>query len=362
MYVTKESKSPFYHLIYFDENGARKKVSTKQKIKREAEKYMKNFSPCDNSISVHQDIVPVIIEKVSIDKITLDAFRIEFEEFIRQTKSKHHYNAVKLSFRFLLRELGNELLSSLDKRVMEKFIIKTFARTQRGASLFYKTLKAAWTKAEDWEYVKENPFKKFKLPKIAQSFPVFLSHNEMMLIVSNEKRDDLKRIYLLAYYTGMRRAEIINLTWDSVDLERRLIKVSNSNGFVTKSKKERIVPICIPLLNILHALLGLKSEKAIYVFETARGVKYHDETMAKNFKKAVRASNLNSKTHFHTIRHSFASELIQNGVSINVVKELLGHADIATTMIYSHLKTENLVEALTAFDRIAKGVIQIRES
>ncbi len=69
-------------------------------------------------------------------------------------------------------------------------------------------------------------------------------------------------------------------------------------------------------------------------------------TPASILKKAVRESGLNDNIHFHTLRHSFASRLIQKGVSVFVVKELLGHEDIKTTQIYSHLKTENLSEAV----------------
>ncbi len=75
-------------------------------------------------------------------------------------------------------------------------------------------------------------------------------------------------------------------------------------------------------------------------------IKLNEDYASKHFKKAVRDSGLNDNIHFHTLRHSFASRLIQKGASVFVVKELLGHEDIKTTQIYSHLKTENLAEAV----------------
>ncbi len=83
-----------------------------------------------------------------------------------------------------------------------------------------------------------------------------------------------------------------------------------------------------------------------YIFYRIRGIKLNEDYVSKNFKASVRDTGLNDNIHFHTLRHSFASRLIQKGASLFVVKELLGHEDIKTTQIYSHLHTENLTEAI----------------
>ncbi len=351
MYITKEPKSPFYHLIYFDATGERKKVSTKQKTRRAAEKYMKNFSPCDYSDVVQPLNTPVeaVSVRESFENLTLKVFRDEYELVIKQSKSPNYLASVKISLKFLIAEVGDIPLRCLDKRTLEKFLSKTFERSKQVATLFYRTIKAALTKAHEWEYITENPLRKFKMPKIANPFPVFISHAELMQILGKVTREELKNIYLLAYYTGMRRAEITNLRWENIDLEKGFIAVSNGNGFTTKSKKDRIVPICAPLLEILKKLHENKTNE-VYVFTTKEGEKFYDDLVGKQFKKAVRAAEMNEKIHFHTLRHSFASALVQNGVSIYVVKELLGHEDIRTTEIYSHLQNESLVKAITIFN------------
>ena len=73
-------------------------------------------------------------------------------------------------------------------------------------------------------------------------------------------------------------------------------------------------------------------------------IKFNNDYVTKKFKKAVREAELNDKIHFHTLRHSFASRLVQRGASIYVAKELLGHSDVKTTQIYSHLEQSNLKE------------------
>jgi site-specific recombinase XerD len=82
------------------------------------------------------------------------------------------------------------------------------------------------------------------------------------------------------------------------------------------------------------------------VFYRIRNNILYQESISKQFKKIVRKSNLNDKIHFHTLRHSFASLLAQKGVSLYIIKELLGHEDLATTQIYSHLQQQNLRDAV----------------
>ncbi len=76
------------------------------------------------------------------------------------------------------------------------------------------------------------------------------------------------------------------------------------------------------------------------------GIKLNEDFVSKQFKLAVRETGLDDNIHFHTLRQSFASRLAQKGVSLFVIKELLGHEDIKTTQIYSHLQTQNLEEAV----------------
>lgn len=83
-----------------------------------------------------------------------------------------------------------------------------------------------------------------------------------------------------------------------------------------------------------------------YVFTRVQGIKLNENFINKKFKQSIRLVGLSETIHFHTLRHSFASMLVQRSVSLYIVKELLGHQDLATTQIYSHLKKENLSQAV----------------
>jgi integrase/recombinase XerD len=123
--------------------------------------------------------------------------------------------------------------------------------------------------------------------------------------------------------------------------------VKNSKQFNSKSKRERIIPIHSKVKTILQTLHPLeKNLQNSFVFYRYQGIKLNENFVSKQFKKSVRTSGLDNAIHFHSLRHSFASALVQRGVSLYAVKELLGHEDIKTTQIYSHLQKENLIQAV----------------
>lgn len=335
MYLFKEKRSPFYHIIFYDDEGIRRKKTTKKKTKSEALKFLADFK---NHLK----------EKNKFHYIRLSKFETEYQEYISKSKSKHYKKSIKLSFSQLVKYLSNPILNEITHKQVEKFIYDTFQRTQSGAGLYYRTLKAAFNVALRWGYIKENPFLSVKVPKQKRSLPIFMSITELERILECTKEKYLQDLFYTAFYTGMRLAEICNLQWDAVSLNENYIKVSNTETFTTKSKLERIVPINSTLRKILlkkyPKVMSIAGRE--YVFYRIKGVKLNEDFVSKKFKAAVRAAKLNDRIRFHDLRHAFASNLVAKGVSLIIVKELLGHSSISTTMIYSHVQRDNLFEAV----------------
>lgn len=341
MFISKTKKSPFYQLTY-EVNGKRTTISTKTTNEKEAQEFLIKFKY--SLLEKPQTKTVSILQKESI---LLSAFQKEYLEYAYPSKSKKYYDSISFSFKQLISFCGDLALDKIDTRILDKFITSTFSRTQKGAHHYYRTLKAAFNKAVEWNYIEMNPFTKIKFPKLSKSFPTFISEDELLIIIANTPSQYLKDIFVVGLYSGLRLGELINMRWNWIDFFQNQITVKCSDGFQTKSKKERIVPMSEKIESILMSRFNLTVHQPTeVVFYRTKGRKLHQETISKHFKDAVRKSNLNDKIHFHSLRHSFASLLVQRGVSLLVVKDLLGHEDLATTQIYSHLQQQNLRDAV----------------
>ncbi|MDD5608319.1 MAG: phage integrase SAM-like domain-containing protein, partial [Ignavibacterium sp.] len=188
MYVVNVPRSKFYQVVYFVD-GKRKTISTKTTNKREAyqflEEFSKSFSNQDSS-EIPSGVTDSI-SQITTDKnnLTLSKFKKEYLEYCKPVKAKKYIDSIEFSFKQLISFSGNILLSEINIRTVDKFIHSTFTRTQRGAHLYYRSLKAAFNKAVEWNYIPVNPFTKVKFPKLSKTFPVFISEDELLIILVN---------------------------------------------------------------------------------------------------------------------------------------------------------------------------------
>jgi site-specific recombinase XerD len=337
----KNNQSPFYQIVFFT-NGKRTTRSTRTTNEKEARRILFEFQ---NSLNNPQQ--EIIQQPTKNNSPLLSIFKEEYLEFTRSTKSKKYVNTIASSFKQFIAFCGDKNLDEIDTRTIDKFITVTFSRTQRGAHQYYRTLKAIFNKAIAWDYISVNPFTKVKFPKISKSFPAFISEDELLIILANTPYQYLKDIFTVGFYTGLRLGELINMQWNWINFFQSQITVKCTNDFQTKSKKERIVPMSEKVKSVLINRFNLAlHQPGEVVFYRIKGRQLHQETISKQFKDGVRKSNMNEKIHFHSLRHSFASLLAQKGVSLYIVKELLGHEDLSTTQIYSHLQQQNLSDAV----------------
>jgi len=338
--ILAKRKNGIYYIQYFDEDENRiRRISTGARNKKDAYHFLSEFRLNLESRS-------------SVKYISLKKFKEEYISFTSQTHSKKYLSSINLSFNQLLSFTGDVPLKQITTKVSQRFLNHTYMRTKNGAVLYYRTLKASFSRAIEWEYIKENPFLNIRLPKIEKSFPIFITEHELEIIVGYTDNKILQDLFFTAFHTGMRLGELVNLKWIAVDLSRKVITVRNDESFSTKSRRERIIPISEKLFSKLFKKYqkGIMDDSTNYVFQKLKGVKLNQECVSKDFKKAVRKSKLDERIHFHTLRHSFASSLVQKGASIYVVKELMGHGNITTTQIYSHLRKENLIDAIRLLD------------
>jgi site-specific recombinase XerD len=136
---------------------------------------------------------------------------------------------------------------------------------------------------------------------------------------------------------------LISLEWTNVDFVRKVITVQNSEDFTTKNRKNRL----IPMNELLWKMFARRKENATseLIFQES-GRRLDRIPLSKTFKKYVLAAGLDDKLHFHSLRHTFATWLVQSGVGIYEVQKLMGHSSVAVTQVYAHLAPSELHRAV----------------
>jgi len=175
-----------------------------------------------------------------------------------------------------------------------------------------------------------------RFAKRNKSLPVVLSRQEIQDLLAKVKNTKHLLLLSLAYGAGLRVSEVINLKVRDLNLEELTIHFKEANG-----KKDRITLVPEKLVNDLKNLIGGRSGDD-YVFASERGGKLTERTAQMVFEKALKLSGIKKEATFHSLRHSFATHLLENGIDIRYVQELLGHANIRTTQIYTHVTSPAL--------------------
>lgn len=199
------------------------------------------------------------------------------------------------------------------------------------------------------EIVAKNPTIKIITPKIPKRLPEFIQEKNIAQLFDNliegdfeEFRDRL--IIELFYITGMRKIELINLSDDDIDISNNVVKV------LGKGNKERLCPLLESILSKINRYKELRDSffegdlHSKHLFVTSKGAKMYPKfvyNLVKSYLSTITTSNKRSP---HILRHSFATHLMNGGADLNAVKELLGHANLAATQIYTHNSIEKLKE------------------
>lgn len=281
---------------------------------------------------------------------TLEKFFLDYSEYVKCTFSDKYLSSVKSSFKHLLLYFGPEcLIKAISIQDVEKLKADLAKKAPSGYIVYMKTLKASFNYAMEWGLIDTNPFSKIKFKKKQSTKPVFITKEELGRIKEHISNNTINDIVSFSFFTGCRLGEVINLRWEQIDFTKDLITIG-SNNFQTKNSKSRIIPIADELRIILKSRVPVNKNSNRYVFNKPNAMNYHKDYVSSKFKEAARAAGMDASIHFHTLRHSFASNLANEGVPIIAIKELMGHSDIATTQIYSHTNLDSLQRAIEKFN------------
>ena len=322
----KPSRSVNWYVQFTDADDHRKQKSTGKSTKREALKVLTEFQTLLKAKSK-----PILFSKLAE----------QFLEYARSNYSGKTFVAYKATLKRFQAICGDVALSKITARHWDTYRIERLKSVSPvSTNIELRALKSVFNTAVRWGSLERSPFNKQPLAAVPESSPVFFTKEDFQKLLNVIKQAWLKEAVVFTVLTGLRRGELINLRWQDVDLQRRIFTVQSNPTFKTKQGKKRT----LPLNETAFHLLSLKHSQSIgeYVFTVGRK-QITESRLSHLFKRAVREVSLNDKLHWHSLRSSFASWLVIDGVSIYAVSKLLGHSSVAITQKhYAHLATENL--------------------
>ncbi|HOI28216.1 MAG TPA: site-specific integrase [Melioribacteraceae bacterium] len=331
MFLTKKPNGTWY-IVYADQNGKRTSLSTKTIFKSEADYQLKNFRKKYYE-ELMQDFTP----------ITLKSFRWNFLKYSESVHTPKTTKSYRVTFNFLLNHFGDIQLSELTSKSIQDFLLSRISHSSiYAARKDHIHLSSMLNKAVLDGFLLKNPCNGIKRLRLPEKQPKFYTREDIEKLLSVMDNQDIIDITNFALNTGMRSQEICSLQWHQYDQAKRIITLDNSL-YITKTKKIRSIPLNNTTLELLNRRMG--RNKKGFIFSVNGGPTSSDK-LSKIFKKYVYESKINNQLNFHSLRHTFASWLIQKGVPIAHISKLLGHADIKTTQIYAHLRPEDLRSAI----------------
>lgn len=265
-------------------------------------------------------------------------FRDYAEKYLAHSKAnktpKSHRRDITSITVNLLPVLGDHYLHELKSEMIENYKAMRLTRVKPATvNRELGCLRHMLNKAIEWGYLTNSPMRGIKLLKEPPGRVRYLEADEVIRLLT-ACSDNLRSIVLCALHTGMRKGEILNLKWEDIDFHNRSITVVKS-----KNNRRR----AMPMSGILCRTLRKLHKKGEYVFTNRDGTRFAD--VKKGFCGALRRAKIKD-FRFHDLRHTFASHLAMSGCNLRTIQELLGHADIKTTMRYAHLSRQHLEEAV----------------
>ena len=269
-----------------------------------------------------------------LSKNTIDAYKADLLNFIKWMREDGIDSYTALSRNDIIYYLGDIKDQGLE--------VSTIARRLVSIKVLYRYLFQERIIPNDITDVMDSP-------KMWRILPDFLSSLEIDKILKAYPagKDPLnfrnKTMLEVMYACGLRVSELINLPVNAINFDEMIIRVYG------KGNKERIVPIGRTAANLVrrylrdHRYTFVKDMDYPHLFLSYRGKPLNRERLWAIVKKAALLAGIDKNIHPHTLRHSFASHLLENGADLRVIQEMLGHADISTTQIYTHIDKKQLI-------------------
>lgn len=276
----------------------------------------------------------------------------EIENFIEyliieKKYSKNTVSSYERDLKKFSNNLNNKKINEITRKDIQNYL-KDLNKDHnpRSTSRNISTLKSFYKYLKINKIVKVNPMDQINNPKTKKALPKVLSEEEINDLLDIELKTNFdyrnKAMLELMYSSGLRVSELINLNVNDIDLENDTVKIFG------KGSKERIIPLndfakeALREYIMVHRKELFKHGENNYLFLNNHGNKMTRQGFFKILKKIAQEKNIKTDFSPHTLRHSFATHLLKYGADLRSIQELLGHSDISSTQIYTHVTNEKL--------------------
>ena len=286
-----------------------------------------------------------------MEKNILDAIKYEFLDQLKtqknySSKTIESYNHDINKFYLYLKENDVNSLNMIDKNVLRMYLLKQKENniSNRTISRYYSSLNSFFKHCIEREYIKDNPLELIDYPKYTKKIPDYIYESKIIELLNTNTSDNIeieirnKLIISLLLDTGVRVSELVDIRINNINYEERIIKV------LGKGNKERFVFFTSKTLEILNGYLSIRNSKALVdnLLINYKGEKLSVRYIQKLVKEIGEKIGLD--IHPHLLRHTFATDLLNHGLDIRLIQELLGHENLDTTQIYTHVSNSKVKE------------------
>lgn len=275
-----------------------------------------------------------------------------FEKFIEYLKIEKRYSENTIMaykrdlnhfYKFYLKE-GNEVI---DELLIKNYLASLYINNKKKITVSRKisSLKSFYKFLNKKGLDENNAIQFISFPKKEKLLPSIISEDEMEKLLTYKSDRDFfyrnKAIIYILYSTGIRVSELVNLKVEDIDLNDRILKVEG------KGKKQRIAPFSNQTKEVIEEYLKMERHKisktdCVFLFVNKNGIKITSRGVELIIENISIKTLGNKKIHPHIFRHTFATNLLNNGADLRVVQELLGHSSLSTTQIYTHIANAQL--------------------
>lgn len=280
------------------------------------------------------------------------------DEFKDYLMGKRYSESTIGTYTYLVKKFLQYVKKPIDKIIIKD--IESFATDVMAKQSFAISTHRQFIGAMK-QFKKMHPLTNFEVPdslrpKPSRLLPAVLSKEEILDILRATKNLKHRLSLAIIYASGFRISELLNLKLADIDIDRRQIKISQSKG-----RKDRYVGLAESILPLLQNYIGTYRPK-VFLIEGKPSERYSPESVRSFLHRSCLAAGIRKRVTPHMLRHSFATHLLESGVDIRYIQELLGHRDPKTTMIYTHVTRKDLRQIVSPLDDAVKTLSDNKNS